>query len=160
MLFTAVPGSCSVCYYPAVFWAFLPSLSVCLYFHALPHLGSLWTVRILPALFLTVKSYIEQGMHKICKSRLLLLPSPFKIAFLFSGRYSLFSNSIVLSSLVLLQEKQQQRADAGVTFGFSPDHFPFRKLTAHWKGEVQKDAISCLGLYRTLVTAQCCSGSQ
>lgn len=32
----------------------------------LPHLGALLTVRILPVLYLTVRSYMEQGMHKMC----------------------------------------------------------------------------------------------
>lgn len=89
MLFYTIPGNYSVSitlqfseYFSFIFqFAFLSPL---------PHLGALWTVRILPVLYLTVSSYMKQGTHKTCKSR--LLPSPFQIPFLLSGDKSNLDN--------------------------------------------------------------------
>jgi len=99
-------------------------------------------------------------MHKACKSRLLLLPSPFKIPSSFLGKKVtwIFCFLKLICSLVLFQEKQQQRSNAGVTLSFLPERFAFRKLAARRDGEAQKGAIACLALCRTLVTARCCSG--
>lgn len=120
MLFYTVPGNYSVSI-TLQFSDYFSFIFQSAFLSPLPHLGALWTVRIVPVLYLTVRSYMKQGTHKICRSR--LLPSPFQIPFLLSAEKNnldilLFETHLFFSCWCYFKKKQQQRANAKVTLIF------------------------------------------
>lgn len=157
MLFTAFPGNYSVSlkfseYFSLVFQsAFFPSATLrCI----VDSENSVCSVR----------SYMEQGTHKICKSRLLLLPSLFKIPFLLSVKkvtwIFCFLKLTCSFPIGVISRKAAAKSKCRSNTAFYLSIFHSKKLAAHQKREAQKGAISCLGLYSMLVTARCRSGPQ